>query len=150
MSAGMKGLSLMEVLRADRLPECSFDDGRTWETDDVGVAETFASAADRIATLDQEVERWISAYNIAHDQASANGSRIATLEDEVVRLQKEIDRWHTGKMTLITMTNGQPCIMHWPDDPNAEVRDPDTGEVIFPAVKTPLRLVPALDAGEGD
>ena len=57
MSAGMKGLSLMEVLRADRLPECSFDGGRTWETDDVGVSETFATAADRIATLEAEVVR---------------------------------------------------------------------------------------------
>ena len=74
--------------------------------------------------------------------------RIATLEAEVVRLQKEIDRWHTGKMTLITMANGRPCIMHWPDDPNAEVRDPDTGEVIFPAVRTPLRLVSPLAAGD--
>lgn len=27
------------------------------------------------------------------------------------------------------------------DDPRAEVRDPDTGEVIFPAVKGPLQLI---------
>lgn len=27
------------------------------------------------------------------------------------------------------------------EDPRAEVRDPDTGEVIFPAVKGPLRVI---------
>ena len=96
------------------------------------IANDYIGKADRAACIETEA-----------------ADRIATLEAEVVRLQKEIVRWHTGKMTLITMANGRPCIMHWPDDPNAEVRDPDTGEVIFPAVKTPLRLVPALAAGEG-
>lgn len=42
-------------LRADRLPECSFDDGRTWQTDDVLVAETFALAADLIESLTAQV-----------------------------------------------------------------------------------------------
>ena len=42
-------------LRADRLPECSFDDGRTWQTDDVVVAETFALAADLIEALTAQV-----------------------------------------------------------------------------------------------
>jgi hypothetical protein len=32
------------------------------------------------------------------------------------------------------------------EDPRAEVRDPDTGEVIFPATKGPLRLVGGTDA----
>lgn len=42
-----------------------------------------------------------------------------------------------------------------PDDPNAEVRDPDTGEVIFPAVKRPFKLIQggvtsALPSQEGN
>ena len=36
---------------------------------------TAASAQARIAELDKEVERWISAYNAAHDQATENGGR---------------------------------------------------------------------------
>jgi len=44
-------LDLQAVLRADRLPECSFDDGKTWELDGVGVAETFSRAADALETL---------------------------------------------------------------------------------------------------
>lgn len=44
-------LDLQAVLRADRLPECSFDDGKTWELDGVGVAETFSRAADAIDAL---------------------------------------------------------------------------------------------------
>jgi len=42
---------LIGVLRADRLPECSFDDGKTWELDGVGVAETFSRAADALEAL---------------------------------------------------------------------------------------------------
>lgn len=54
------------------------------------------------------------------------------------------------------------CDLHWPhhheehtapagnlvqvtvyhsENPNAEVRDPDTGEVIFPATKAPFKLI---------
>lgn len=32
-------------------------------------------------------------------------------------------------------------IFHEPEDPYAEVRDPDSGEVIFPAVKRPFKLI---------
>jgi hypothetical protein len=38
--------------------------------------------------------------------------------------------------------NTVPAIIYIPEDANAEVRDPDTGEVIFPARTTKLRLVP--------
>lgn len=34
-----------------------------------------------------------------------------------------------------------PAIIYRVADPNAEVRDPDTGEVIFPARKAPFKLI---------
>lgn len=34
-----------------------------------------------------------------------------------------------------------PAIIYRVEDPRAEVRDPDSGEVIFPAVKGPLKLI---------
>lgn len=34
-----------------------------------------------------------------------------------------------------------PAIISLVEDPRAEVRDPDTGEVIFPAIKGPLRVI---------
>lgn len=40
-----------------------------------------------------------------------------------------------------TVTEWREVIVYPADDPNAEVRDPDTGEVIFPAIKGPLRLI---------
>lgn len=46
---------LLGVLRADRLPECSFDEGRSWELDGVGVAETFSRAADALEALLAEI-----------------------------------------------------------------------------------------------
>lgn len=45
---------LLERLEADRLPECSFDEGITWVTDDVVVAETFTRAATAIRALQAE------------------------------------------------------------------------------------------------
>lgn len=56
-------------------------------------------------------------------------------------MRAEVDLWHAGKLTLMTMPDGRPCIMHHRDDPNAEIRDPDTGEVLFPAVKAPFRVI---------
>jgi len=56
-------------------------------------------------------------------------------------MRAELDLWHAGKLTLTTMPDGRPCIMHHRDDPNAEIRDPDTGEVLFPAVKAPFRVI---------
>lgn len=43
--------AVLAILTADNLPECSFDDGKTWEIDGVGVAETFTRAAALIETL---------------------------------------------------------------------------------------------------
>ena len=45
--------------------------------------------------------------------------------------------------TEMTAPNGNvvPVVVMHPEDPYAEVRDPDTGEVIFPATKRPLRLI---------
>ena len=40
-------------------------------------------AADRIEALEAEVQRWKSAYDIAHDQASDNGAAAQLLEAEV-------------------------------------------------------------------
>lgn len=34
-----------------------------------------------------------------------------------------------------------PAIIYRAENPNAEVRDPETGEVIFPATKAPFRLI---------
>lgn len=56
-------------------------------------------------------------------------------------MREALDLWHAGKLTLTTMPDGRPCIMHHRDDPNAEIRDPDTGEVLFPAVKAPFRVI---------
>ena len=96
----MKPDDILAILRADRLPECSFDNGMTWVTDDVIVAETFARAADalenlmsEIAALRGERDRWHSAYEIAHDQATANGSAARQAErqrDEAVGLLREL------------------------------------------------------------
>lgn len=61
----------------------------------------------------------------------------ATLE----AMRVEVGLWRAGKLTLTTMPDGRPCIMHHPADPNAEVRDSETGEVIFPAVKAPLHVI---------
>lgn len=41
-----------------------------------------------------------------------------------------------------------PSINYHSEDPYAEVRDPDTGEVIFPATKRPLRLIQGGRADE--
>lgn len=41
---------------------------------------TREAAEKRIAELNAEVERWKSAYDIAHDQAAANGSQVAALK----------------------------------------------------------------------
>lgn len=54
---------LVKILRGDRLPECSFDDGRTWETDDVIVAETFARCADLIEKQAAEIRGLRAAIN---------------------------------------------------------------------------------------
>ena len=51
----MKPDDILAILRADRLPECSFDNGMTWLTDDVIVAETFARAADALENLMSEI-----------------------------------------------------------------------------------------------
>ena len=56
-------------------------------------------------------------------------------------MRDELDLWHAGKLTLTSMPDGRPCVMHHRDDPNAEIRDPDTGEVLFPAVKAPFRVI---------
>ena len=68
-------------------------------------------------------------------------------------MRDELDLWHAGKLTLTSMPDGRPCVMHHRDDPNAEIRDPDTGEVLFPAVKAPFRVIKnearqALNTGE--
>ena len=79
-------------------------------------------------------------------QIDAQAARIAELEGT-------IELWQAGKITrewarVNTSVDGQPnnlegrwVIMHHAEDPNAEVRDPDTGEVIFPARHVPLRVV---------
>jgi len=59
----------------------------------------------------------------------------------IARLELEVRLWETGKRTLERMPDGRPCIMDHPDDPNAEVRDPDTGEVLFPARKAPFHVI---------
>lgn len=51
----MKPDDILAILRADRLPECSFDNGMTWVTDDVIVAETFSRTADVLEKLLSEI-----------------------------------------------------------------------------------------------
>lgn len=83
----MKISDVLDVLRADRLPECSFDEGRTWETDDVIVAETFSRAADtleaaaaRIDSLESLLEqagRYQAEFRDRATQAEARADRLA-------------------------------------------------------------------------
>ena len=47
---------------------------------------------DRIAKLDKEVERWISAYNAAHDQATENGGRANAARDRATAAEARADR----------------------------------------------------------
>lgn len=48
---------------------------------------------------------------------------------------------HYHEVRIAPAGNMVQCIVYIPEDPNAEVRDPDTGEVIFPATKRPLRAI---------
>jgi len=50
------------------------------------------AAAARIAALNAEVERWISAYKIAHDQATQNGQGATQAEARADRLAKALER----------------------------------------------------------
>lgn len=64
-------------------------------------------------------------------------------------LTRELALWRSGRRTHGFMPNGHPCIMDHPDDPNAEIRDSETGEVLFPARKAPLRVVASNPVNEG-
>lgn len=67
----MKPDDILAILRADRLPECSFDNGMTWVTDDVIVAETFTRTADALENLLSEVAALRGALEEAEKYASS-------------------------------------------------------------------------------
>ena len=50
----------------------------------------YGCATRRIAELEAEVGRWHSAYSIAHDQATANGSRAAELEAAWLKAEAQL------------------------------------------------------------
>ncbi len=52
-------------------------------------------AANAIKALEAECERRIEAYQIAHDQAMANGERASTLQNRVGVLTRELERLYT-------------------------------------------------------
>lgn len=79
-----KPIDVLAILRADRLPECSFDDGRTWVLDGVGVAETFSRSADTIDALLSEIEALRGQYEL-------DNATIQTLADQVTQAERQRD-----------------------------------------------------------
>ncbi|WP_286948981.1 MULTISPECIES: hypothetical protein [Brevundimonas] len=76
-------LDLQAVLRADRLPECSFDDGKTWELDGVGVAETFSRAADTLEAILAEN----SALRAANTEAERKLAEAVEAMEEIAAIE---------------------------------------------------------------
>lgn len=66
----------------------------------------------------------------------------------------EITWPHYHEQRTAPSGNVVQTVVYIPEDEHAEVRDPDTGEVIFPARRTKLRLVPnstaALSTHKGE
>lgn len=54
--------------------------------------------------------------------------------------EEEIERLRAREPTIVTIPLDGVIMGHC-EDPRAEVRDSETGEVIFPAIKGPLRIV---------
>ena len=70
---------------------------------------TAASAQARIAELDKEVERWISAYNAAHDQATENGGRANAARDRATAAEARAERLSRfGQHTNWELSHGYP------------------------------------------
>ena len=88
--ADMKPEDVLAVLRADRLPECSFDSGRTWEVDGVIVAETFTRCADLIDALLSEIEGLKAALKKSNDGFEEYERKFYLAVDDVDRLKLAI------------------------------------------------------------
>jgi len=96
-------------LRADRLPECSFDDGKTWQTDDVIVAETFALSADLIEALTAQVavmgeagvavKKAVDPIAVAVNRAVNNGpnGKVVLTQMEAMALVSAVNRLAAAK-----------------------------------------------------
>lgn len=73
-----------------------------------------APAQAEIERLNAEVERWILAYQIAHDQATANGARALAAEERVRVLSSVADDHDYAMTGLIEMVmdedDGGPCM----------------------------------------
>lgn len=88
---------------------------------------------------EQAEREWENRRAYYEDQASAAQAAIAALGGH--RLAYNTEQPTTVEVPL------EDVIVHESDvDPNAEVRDSETGELIFPARKAPFHVVPALDA----
>lgn len=91
---------LIGVLRADRLPECSFDDGRTWELDGVGVAEIFSRAADALETLIAEVpalQERIERLNREADETTLIAYQAAEAERKLAKAEELLGELAEGR-----------------------------------------------------
>jgi hypothetical protein len=66
---------------------------------------------------------------------------IRSQAERVKALESALELWVSGRRRRDLMPDGHPCIMDYPEDPNAEIRDSETGEVIFPARKAPFRVI---------
>lgn len=66
---------------------------------------------------------------------------IRSQAERVKALEGALELWESGRRGRGVTPNGHPCVMDYPEDPNAEIRDGETGEVIFPARKAPFRLI---------
>jgi hypothetical protein len=70
---------ILETLLAEKLPECSFDGGKTWVLDGVRIAEVFAEAAKKISVLRGKVALFSEMY------AKEGHAKLVLQEDHSVR-----------------------------------------------------------------
>jgi len=97
-------------------------------------------SADYIGSIPTELVARLEA--LAEDFSGAGGDGQLVRDAAAIRaVLSELKLWRTGRRVLSTMPNGHPCVMDYPEDLNAEVRDSETGEVLFPARKAPFRVI---------
>jgi len=96
------------------------------------IAGQMARANNVIAVQGRGAVTWFAALFIEEKEA---------MRERAVTAESELELWRSGRRTRGFMPNGHPCIMDHPEDPNAEIRDSETGEVLFPARKAPFCVI---------
>lgn len=115
----MKISDVLAVLRADRLPECSFDNGRNWETDDVLVAEAFSRAADTLEAAAARIAALEDYGRMAAQEAVEYRARADRLAGIVGRCLKALDASRDG--------GEYPDFEEWETDAREALREPKSG-----------------------